>query len=154
MLFVTANGPGITNSTGKHINAGVVGLSVVPTPRCTLQVAWSVDWWKTLSNDGQPPSSPTVADGVVFVGSGVNGSVHAFDATNGTDLWNSGTAIPGGGATFAAPIGANGVLYAASWNGFGATDGGTVRAFALGPPPSTASTGICAFGGSSNRVLA
>jgi hypothetical protein len=44
MLFVTANGPGITDSAGKHVNAGVVGLSVVPAPSCTLQVAWSVDW--------------------------------------------------------------------------------------------------------------
>ncbi len=110
-------------------------MSVVPAPRCTLQVAWSVDWWKTLSNDGQPPSSPTVADGVVFVGSGVNGSVHAFDATNGTELWNSGTAIPGGGATYAAPIVANGVLYAASWNGLGLPTAALSALSRWGHPP-------------------
>jgi hypothetical protein len=138
MLFVTDNGPGFTDGTGTHVNAGVVGLNLTPAPTCTLQVAWSVNWWKTLSLDGQPPTSPTVANGVVFVGSGVNGSVHAFDATSGTDLWNSGGAIPGG-ATFAAPMVANGVLYTASWNSFGAS-GGTIRAFGLGqtascPPP-------------------
>jgi outer membrane protein assembly factor BamB len=137
MLFVTDGGPGITDGAGNHINAGVVGLTVAPSPNCNLQVAWSVDWTnipQPLSADNQPPSSPTVANGVVFVGSGVNGSVHAYDAMSGTELWNSGSAIAGG-ATFAAPMVANGVLYTASWNGFGVSDGGTVRAFALGPPP-------------------
>jgi len=144
MLFVSDGGPGITDNTGNHVNAGVVGLAVGPAPSCNLRVAWSVDWTnipQPLSADNQPPSSPTVANGVVFVGSGVNGSIHAYDAISGTELWNSGTAISGG-ATFAAPIVANGVLYTASWNGFGVSDGGTIRAFGLGqssscpPPPS------------------
>jgi outer membrane protein assembly factor BamB len=137
MLFVTDGGPGITDSAGNHINAGVVGLTIAPSPTCNLQVAWSVDWTnipQPLSGDNQPPSSPTVANGVVFVGSGVNGSVHAYDAISGTELWNSGSAIASG-ATFAAPMVANGVLYTASWNGFGVSDGGTVRAFAQGSPP-------------------
>jgi PQQ-like domain len=141
MLFVTDGGPGITDSTGNHINAGVVGLTVAPSPSCNLQVAWSVDGTNILTADNQPPSSPTVANGVVFVGSGLNGSIHAYDALSGAELWNSGTAIPGG-ATFAAPMVANGVLYTASWNGFGVSDGGTIRAFAQGstsppPPPPT-----------------
>ncbi|MGZ4993177.1 MAG: beta strand repeat-containing protein [Methylobacter sp.] len=129
--------PGISG-----INAGVIGLKVAPSPSCALQVAWSVDWTgknggPVLTRIDQPPSSPTVANGVVFVGSGVNGSVHAYDATNGTELWNSGNTISG--ASFTAPTVVNGTLYAASWNGFNASDGGKVTAFTPGavPPPSS-----------------
>jgi hypothetical protein len=133
MLFVTAGGPGING-----IKAGVVGLTVSPAPSCTLSPTWSVSLAAALD---QPPSPPTVANGIVFVGSGLNGAVHAFDAVTGTELWNSGTAIAGG-ATFGAPSVAAGTLFVASWNGFGTADAGTVRAFALGaapppPPPST-----------------
>jgi len=126
MLYVTDGGPGING-----INAGVVGLSVnCNTAPNYLQVVWSV---QLAAANNQPPSPPTVANGVVFVGSGLNGSVHAYDGTNGTELWNSGGIISG--ATFGAPMVANGVLYVGSWNGFNSTDGGTVRAFALGTPP-------------------
>ena len=134
MLFVTDGGPGING-----INAGVVGLTVNCNSASNyLQVAWSD--FLAAAND-QPPSPPTVADGVVFVGSGVNGSVHAYDATSGTELWNSGSTS---GASFAAPMVANGTLYVASWNGFGSSATGTVRAFAPGgaPPPSPPASGV------------
>jgi hypothetical protein len=119
MLFVTDGGPGING-----IKAGVVGLMV----NCNsapnyLSVAWSVAFG---SANNQPPSPPTVANGVVFVGSGLNGSVHAYNATNGTELWNSGSIISS--PTFAAPMVANGTLYAGSWDN-------TVRAFGLTTPP-------------------
>jgi hypothetical protein len=135
MLYVTDGGPGING-----INAGIVGLTVnCNSPPNYLQVAWSVH---LDAADDQPPSPPTVADGVVFVGSGLNGSVHAYDATNGTELWNSGSTISG--ASFAAPMVANGTLYVSSWNGFNSGDGGTVRAFAPGavPPPPPPSSGV------------
>jgi len=126
MLYVTDGGPGING-----IKAGVVGLTV----NCNaapnyLQVAWSVS---LAAANNQPPSPPTVANGVVFVGSGLNGSVHAYNGTNGTELWNSGGIITG--ATFGAPMVANGTLYVGSWNGFNTSDGGTVRAFSLASPP-------------------
>ncbi len=128
MLFVTDAGPGING-----INAGVVGLKVNPAPACDLQVAWSI----TLPSvaDDQPPSSPTIADNVVFVGSPNGGSVHAYDAATGTELWNSGSVISG--ATFAAPMVAAGTLYVGSWDGFTTAAGGHVYAFAPGtaPPP-------------------
>jgi outer membrane protein assembly factor BamB len=137
MLFVTDAGPGING-----INAGVVGLDVNPAPACDLRVGWSL----TLPVVGvdQPPSAPTVANGVVFVGTANGGAVHAYDAATGADLWNTGTAITGG-ATYAAPIVAGGTLYVASWDGFTTTAGGTVRAFAAGsnqqPPPPTVLVG-------------
>jgi outer membrane protein assembly factor BamB len=128
MLFVTDAGPGING-----INAGVVGLTVNPAPGCDLTVAWS-DQLPSVGQD-QPPSPPTVADGLVFVGSPSGGVVNAYDAATGAELWNSGSSITG--ATFAAPTVAAGTLYVGSWDGFSTTGGGHLRAFALGaaPPP-------------------
>jgi len=134
MLFVTGGGPGING-----ISAGVVGMTAnCSNPPNYLQVAWSVTLAAAVD---QPPSPPTVANGVVFVGSGLNGSVHAYDATTGTELWNSGSAITSG-ATFAAPTVASGNLYVASWNGFSTADGGTVRAFTTGSVPPPPSSGV------------
>jgi outer membrane protein assembly factor BamB len=136
MMFVTDGGPGING-----ISAGVVGLTVdCNAPPTYLHVAWSVP---LAAADNQPPSSPTVANGVVFVGSGINGSIHAYDATTGSELWNSGNAIASG-ATFAAPMVASGSLYVATWNGFNTGDGGTVRSFVPGssPPPPPPSSGV------------
>jgi outer membrane protein assembly factor BamB len=122
MVIVTDVGPGVTGISG-----GVVGLHVKDD--CTLEVAWSTP----LGGNTQPDSTPTVANGVVFVGEGNGGKVHAYDATNGHELWSGG----GPGATYAAPIVANGTVYAGSWDAFGTADKGTVRAFApgSGPPP-------------------
>jgi outer membrane protein assembly factor BamB len=136
MLFVTdGRDPSLGSVSG--VNAGVVGLSIGTAPACTLQVAWSVNWWAAgLTGPDQPPSPATVAGGVVFVGSGINGSVHAYNAATGSELWSSGNTISG--ATFAAPMVANGTLFTGSWNGFGTSDGGTVRAFVPGvAPPQT-----------------
>jgi outer membrane protein assembly factor BamB len=134
MLFVTDGGPGING-----ISAGVVGLTVnCNNPPNYLQVAWSVP---LAAANNQPPSSATVANGVVFVGSGLNGSVHAYDAMTGTELWNSGSAISSG-ATFVAPVVASGSLYVGSWDGFNAGDAGTVRAFVTGSVPPPPSSGV------------
>lgn len=133
MLFITDAGPGING-----VRAGVVQLIV--TPACTLQVGWSVSL--PIVGADQPPSAPTVADGVVFVGTANGGGVHAYDANTGAELWNSGAVITGG-ATYAAPIVAAGNLYVASWNGLSGADAGTVRRFSIGanppppPPPAT-----------------
>ncbi|HME68602.1 MAG TPA: PQQ-binding-like beta-propeller repeat protein [Myxococcota bacterium] len=125
MLFVTDAGPGING-----INAGVVGLTVNPAPACDLGVSWSVPL--PVVDPNQPPSSPTVAGGVVFVGTANGGAVHAYDAATGTVLWDSRGAITGG-ATFVAPMVASGNLYVGSWDGFANSDGGTIRAFSLVP---------------------
>ncbi len=120
MLFVGDTGPGASG-----VSAGLVGLSIQPD--CTLKVAWS----QQLGGFESPNSTPTVANGVVFLGLGT-GSVRAFDAATGTPLWNSGTL---GAAVYGAPIVANGRVYAGSWDGFSSSDAGTLHAFALGGPP-------------------
>jgi hypothetical protein len=136
LLFVTDSGPGVTGIAG-----GIVALSVLPAPACTLQVAWSA----ALPNLGSAMSSPTVASGVVFVGEGASGVVHAYDASTGQELWNTGTVITGG--TYAAPSIGGGKLFIGSWNGQGTADSGALRAFAPSiqapppPPPNSCSGG-------------
>jgi outer membrane protein assembly factor BamB len=124
MLFITDTGAG----TGG-IAAGVVGLTIQPAPACTLSVAWSTP----LGGGTRANSTPTVINGVVFVGEGNGGRVHAFDAVTGAELWNTGTIISG--ATYGAPSVAAGKLLVGSWNGFAVADAGTIRAFAPGTPP-------------------
>jgi len=124
MVFITNAGPGVTG-----IAAGIVGMNV--TSSCTLQVAWSTH----LGGNDTPNSTPTIANGIVFVGEGNGGRVHAYNAATGAPLWDSGTQIAS--ATFAAPVVARGALYTGSWDGFAGSNGGTIRAFRLGTPPPT-----------------
>ncbi|MCW3004482.1 MAG: PQQ-like protein [Conexibacter sp.] len=126
MLFVSDVGDGWNGVAG-----GVVGLKV--NANCTLSVAWS----KTLGGGSNPDSTPTVANGVVYVGEGNTGRLVAYDATSGEQLYVS----AGGGAGYAAPIVANGTVYQGTWNGFSPSSTGTIRAFKAGaspppPPPS------------------
>ena len=120
MLYITDAGPGVTG-----VSAGIVAMNV--TASCTLQVAWS----HPLSGNDFPNSTPTLANGVIYVGEGSTGIVHAYNQTTGTELWNSGTQIKSA-STFAAPTIANGNLYVGSWTAY--TGGGVVGAFALNTP--------------------
>jgi len=115
MLFVTDAGPGFGSTLG-----GLVALSVQPD--CTLSVAWS----RAIGGSAQPNSTPTVANGVVYVNEGNGGYVHAYDAASGTPLW---TSAGSGGAGYAAPIVAQGRVYAGSWDGFSGSSTGSIRAF-------------------------
>ena len=117
MLYITDAGPGVTGIAG-----GVVGLKV--TSNCMLQVAWS----NALGGNDNPNSTPTIANGIVFVGQGNSGVIHAYDSLTGTPLWQSGSTY-GAAATFAAPIVAGGNLYVGSWASF--SGGGIVGAFSL-----------------------
>jgi len=117
MLYITTAGPGVTG-----VAAGVVGLKV--TSACMLQVAWS----NALGGNDTPNSTPTIANGIVFVGQGNSGVVHAYNSQTGAQLWQSGSNYAVG-ATFAAPTVAGGKLYTGSWTTLGG--GGTVGAFSL-----------------------
>jgi hypothetical protein len=117
MVYIVTAGSGITGVAG-----GVIGLNIAAD--CTLKVAWST----ALGGATQPNSTPTVANGVVFAGEGATGMIHAYDAKTGVPLWNSGSQY-GATATFAAPIVAQGHVYAGSWSNF--TGGGIVGAFSL-----------------------
>jgi hypothetical protein len=121
MLFVGDTGPG-----ANGVKAGLVALAVQSD--CTLKPVWSV----ALGAGDQPNSTPTAANGVVLIGEANVATVHAYDALTGTELWNSGKNITG--SVYAAPMIAKGWVYVGSWNGFGATSGGTITAFSVNPP--------------------
>jgi outer membrane protein assembly factor BamB len=123
MVFASDAGAGISGIAG-----GAVGLAV--QPNCTLSVAWSA----AQGGSGAPNSTPTVANGVVFVGTGSTGSVQAYDARTGTPLWSSGAL----GSTFAAPSVADGRLFVGSWDGSSNSALGTIRAYAPGAPDGAA----------------
>jgi outer membrane protein assembly factor BamB len=138
MLFVSDVGDGFNGVAG-----GVVGLKV--NADCTLSVAWS----QPLGGGTNPDSTPTVANGVVYVGEGNTGKLAAYDARTGERLFLS----AGGGAGYAAPIVANGTVFQGTWNGFASSSAGTLRAFKPGaggppppPPPSTVILGASTVG--------
>ena len=118
MLYLTTAGPGVTGVAG-----GVVALQA--TSNCTLQVTWS----NALGGNDTPNSTPTIANGIIFVGQGNTGAIHAYNALTGTQLWQSNSQYPGAG-TFAAPTVAGGKLYVGSWASL-TTGGGMVSAFVL-----------------------
>jgi HYR domain-containing protein/putative pyrroloquinoline-quinone-binding quinoprotein len=90
-------------------------LAAFPTQCATLCLpSWSVPL-------GGFVSAPTVANGVVYVGT--DGDVKTFDASNGTPLPSIAT-----GSTTLSPAIANGVVYVST---FDFTHGGTVSAYAL-----------------------
>jgi outer membrane protein assembly factor BamB len=139
LLYVTDTGPGING-----IAAGLVALTVQPD--CSLKVAWSQQVGSAASNS--PNSTPTLANGVVYVG--VNdGSVSAFDAQTGARLWNSGSY---GFAVYGAPVVANGRLIAGSWDGPAAADAGTIRAWVASTNSTApgAPTGLSATAGNAS----
>jgi outer membrane protein assembly factor BamB len=124
----------ITASIGSCSNTTVVNVnrSLIP-----IQIALPCSNWQTFHHDndhkgyttgnwtgmnrtiwtydfGDPAqSSPTVADGVVFTGSGETSRVYAFNAFDGTEVWNYTT----GSYVVAAPAVAYGMVYAGSYDG-------------------------------------
>ncbi len=66
-------------------------------------------------------SSPTVANGVVYIGS-QDGKLYALDSETGTVLWTYLTGLP----IDSSPTVTNGMLYVGSWNG---------KVYAFGLPP-------------------
>lgn len=58
-------------------------------------------------------SSPTIADGVVYFGSG-DGNIYALDAASGSLKWKHAT----GDVVHASPAVANGVIYIGSWDSY------------------------------------
>ena len=100
MLYV-ANG-----STGDY-RQGLVALRL--GERCRLRLAWQ----EPVGTDPTWPTSPVVANGIVAYGDGSGQRLRVFDALDGTALWDSGTTT---GDLYGAPIIADGMLIAPSWD--------------------------------------
>ena len=111
LVYVADSSSSTDKHTHVHYREGLIafsmsGCKLAPTP------AWSApdDPGRRISM-----SPPTVANGVVYYGDGVGNTVHAYDASTGAPLWDSGSTITGG--IWAAPLVANGTLFAGSWDG-------------------------------------
>lgn len=106
----------VPEDTANH-HHGVLALRV--GDGCALEVGW-----ESVVGTSGISSPPTIANGVVYYGSGGGSQVFALDASTGAELWNSGTTVKGRIA--GAPMVVNGRVYVASWDGH-------VYAFGLKP---------------------
>ncbi len=90
-------------------------------------------------------SSPAVADGVVYVGSG-NGDVYALDAATGAELWSYATSSGAGKAGASSPAVADGVVYVGSDSGVYALSAATGAVLWNGGPAFAAASPTVANG--------
>jgi outer membrane protein assembly factor BamB len=93
-------------SSGRHVQ-GMVALRL--GERCRLRRSWQ----QPVGTDPTWPTAPVVANGVVLFGDGSQKTLHAFDARDGTPLWDSGDVT---GDLYGAPIVAGGRVFAPSWD--------------------------------------
>ncbi len=97
----------VANGSAGRYEQGLVALRV--SSRCRLSLAWQ----QPFGRDATWPTPPVVANGVVIVGDGSGRRLRAFDALDGTPLWDSGNAT---GDLYGGPIVADGWLFAPSWD--------------------------------------
>jgi outer membrane protein assembly factor BamB len=94
------------NSTGDYPR----GLLAFRTAaNCNLEPLWQ----QPLPESAAYQSPPVTAGGVVYLGTGTDRELRAFDAATGAPLWSSGRL---GGAVFGGPTVLNGRLYAGAWD--------------------------------------
>jgi eukaryotic-like serine/threonine-protein kinase len=97
----------------------------------------ALDW--TTQLDGGMVSSPTLVNGVAYVGT-ITGTIHAVEASTGTEIWNYSTGVTGFSSTLAV---VNGKLYTGAENGtvrcLDATKGTLIWATNAGTGMSTGS---------------
>ena len=93
-------------STGRY-EQGLVALRL--GSRCRLRLAWQ----QPFGSDPTWPTTPVLASGVVLLGDGSGKRLRAFDAGDGTPLWDSGDVT---GDLYGAPIVAGGRVFAPSWD--------------------------------------
>ena len=105
-LLYIGNSSDSNSESTKH---GMVAFSV--DANCQLQLAWQ----RRIGPNFSSVSPPTVAGGVVYYGDGSGKQLLAFNATDGTLLWSSGSTI--GGAIYGAPMVVNGRVYVGAWDG-------------------------------------
>ena len=69
--------------------------------------------WQHGFDNPSAGSAPTIAQGVLYLGSGRNGILRAYRLSNGGELWHHVL----GPTIFAAPAAADGTVFAADWSG-------------------------------------
>lgn len=81
---------------------------ISPSNVSSLELAWTAQVYPN-GITGLQTSSPVVANGILYVGSGANAyrQLYAFNATTGTQIWSA----PTGGSIESTPVIANGKVY-------------------------------------------
>jgi outer membrane protein assembly factor BamB len=97
----------LANGSSGRYPQGLVALRL--GDRCRLRLAWK----QPLGEEPTWPTPPVVAGDVVVFGDGSQRTLHAFDARDGTPLWDSGEVT---GDLYGAPIVAGGRIFAPSWD--------------------------------------
>jgi outer membrane protein assembly factor BamB len=95
------------DSPAAGVRRGIVALRM--TASCRLAIRWQQEL--------DPPASgspPTIAGGVVYVGSGRTGRLRAYSLADGRRRWARRLAAS---PVFAAPTVVDGTVYAADWDG-------------------------------------
>ena len=112
MVYVADSSSTTDPNTSISYSQGLIAFQVKPD--CTLDPSPA---WSAPNDPGRwvSMSPPTVANGVVYYGNGFGNTLLAYDAATGAPVWDSGSVIQGG--IWAAPLVANGRLYAGSWDG-------------------------------------
>ena len=98
----------LANGSAGRYPTGLVALRL--NGRCRLELDWQQPAPK---QDPTWPTAPVVAGDVVLYGDGSGKHVRAYDADDGTPVWDSGTAT---GDVYGAPSVADGWLFAPSWD--------------------------------------
>jgi outer membrane protein assembly factor BamB len=94
---------------GGFFTYGIVAFRL--DANCNLALAWQT----TAGVNHRITSSPTVANGVVYYGSGSDRRLYAFNAQTGQKLWTS-AATDVAGTIVAAPVAARGQVYAGAYD--------------------------------------
>jgi outer membrane protein assembly factor BamB len=117
-LYVTSTStplranPRFLNATDfPSVTIGLQAFSV--DAACKLVTRWSNAYDLEVPPYESPFTTPTVANGVVYFGTGAFGSTIAADAATGRLLWKS----PAAGPVFAPPLVADGAVYEAGYFG-------------------------------------
>ena len=116
-LYVVSpsDAPATSASATKHPNVahGVQAFHIMSD--CSLSLTWNstlgLPWNAGDLSNNAPYTSPTLANGVVYIGGGLNKMVLAADAHSGALLWSATTA----NAVFAPPVVASGRVIVADW---------------------------------------
>lgn len=122
----------VTDSEDPPSGPAMHGISALSVgANCLLSTAWRQSAQQPTGY--LPAGEPTVADGVVYYGTGAGKTVYAFNAASGSPLWNSGAL---GGNVYAGPL-VDRRVYVSAWGTNNAS--GYLYAFAL---PETAATSV------------
>ena len=109
--------PGVATVDSPAVANGIVYVDSQSTPAYlyALNASTGSEFWryKMVDDNGDSQwSPPTIANGIVYIGSG-DGHVYALDAYTGTPIWN----YPTGSKIESSPAVVNGILYIGSANG-------------------------------------